>query len=210
MRDWLWSLGDDYVTRELSRTNTGSECSSSSMRRHSLKSSNDINEDIVSEKLVNVLLDDESLSALKPSSDDSNNGSMTDASQSSMTTGRARSSSSYRTMSSFEHLNIECSLSTEMKITRRSDDVKEVRALNVLQSSLLQAVSNSLLAAEYIQNLLVRTFGYSQISEGADLMLMTEGENHLKKGISFMLVESCNRFKTFLIDAVSVIAGALS
>jgi hypothetical protein len=66
MRDWLWSLGDDYVSRESSRTNTGSECSSSSMRRHSLKSSSDINEDIVSEKLVNVLLDDESLLASKP------------------------------------------------------------------------------------------------------------------------------------------------
>jgi hypothetical protein len=97
-----------------------------------------------------------------------------------------------------------------MNITRRSDDVKEVRALNVLQSSLLQAVSNSLLAAKYIQTSLVRTFGCSQISKGADLMLRTKGENRLKKCISFMLVESCNRFKTFLIDAVSVIAGALS
>jgi hypothetical protein len=94
MRDWLWSLGDDYVSRESSRTNTGSECSSSSTRRRSLKSSSDINEDIVSEKLVNVLLDNESLLASKPSSDDSNDGSMTDASQSSTTTGRARSSSS--------------------------------------------------------------------------------------------------------------------
>jgi hypothetical protein len=94
MRDWLWSLENDYVSPKSSRTNTGSECSSSITRRRSLKSSSDINEDIVSEKLVNVLLDNESLLASKPSSDDSNDGSMMDASQSRTTTGRARSSSS--------------------------------------------------------------------------------------------------------------------